>query len=132
MFLSALRAERRVPPGFTRSKKGRGLHGESATLYLYESKDVYVLPDALDLSGYRVPGGSKELDVSGGAAKYWVIVDLSNDGRSWKRVYNAPATGDEAGTFVAIAPSPTPFIRETWYKRTAAGWKKQGASTNWT
>lgn len=131
MFLSALHAERRVPPGYSRSKKGKGLHGENATLYLYENKDVYVLPDASELSGYRVPGGSKELDVSGSLSPYWLIVDLSQDGRTWKRIYNAPASGEQAGSFIALAPLPTPFIRETWYKRTPTGWKKQGSTDNW-
>lgn len=133
-FLAALRPTRNVPPGYTRSKKGRGLHGEAATLYVYATKDVYVLPDAPELSGYRVPGGSKELDVSGASssAPYWLIVDISSDGRTWRRLYNAPATGAEAGTFLAYAPTPAPFIRETWYKRTASGWRKQGSSDNWT
>lgn len=70
-FLTALHAERTVPPGWSRQKHGRGLHGEPATLYVYPNRDVYVLPDASQLSGYRVPGGSKDLDVSGTDQRYF-------------------------------------------------------------
>lgn len=66
------------------------------------------------------------------AKPYWLIVDYSTDGRTWKRLFNGPATGAEAGTFLSLAPTPHPFVQETWYKRTSSGWIKQGSTNNWS
>jgi hypothetical protein len=131
-MLTALHPSRSVPPGYNRTKHGRGLHGEAAQLYIYPSKDVFVLPDESELSGYRVPGGSADLDVSGSDARYWLTVHMSSDGRTWKRVYHAPAAGSEAGTFLELAPTPRPYIRETWYEKRDGQWRKQGSTTNWS